>query len=375
MLDVQEDLDVVIVGAGPAGLGVAVVLRMLGPVDIAVFERSRVGATFRAWPRQTRLLTPSFPSNQFGLPDLNAITADTSPALGFGREHLRGVDYATYLERVARMHELPVRAPVEVVHVEPDGGGFVLTTTAGRVRSRFVVWAAGEYRVPRADGIAGAVHGVHSSRVGSWGDLPAGHAVVVGGFESGIDAAVHLVDAGRSVTVIDRGTKWKADNADPSRALSPYTRERLDRTLGTGRLTLVGQTEVAGIDTDGDGFVVRTREGDRWATTTRPVLATGFRTGLGPVAGLFEWRDDTTSVVLTEEGDESTRTPGLFLVGPEVRHDDTIFCFIYKFRQRFAVVANQIALRLGVDPDPLDELRDHQMYLDDLSCCGDACTC
>jgi hypothetical protein len=46
--------------------------------------------------------------------------------------------------------------------------------------------------------------------------------------------------------------------------------------------------------------------------------------------------------------DESTICPGLFLCGPQVRQDDEIFCFIYKYRQRFAVVVNEIAKRLGM---------------------------
>ena len=45
--------------------------------------------------------------------------------------------------------------------------------------------------------------------------------------------------------------------------------------------------------------------------------------------------------------DESTRTPGLFLVGPQVRHPGEIFCFIYKFRTRFPSVAQQISARLN----------------------------
>ena len=88
---------------------------------------------------------------------------------------------------------------------------------------------------------------------------------------------------------------------------------------------------------------------------------------------MFEWRDD--GFPLLTEHDESTVTNGLFLVGPQVRQGDVIFCFIYKFRQRFAVVANQIARRLRVSAKPLEEYRRYGMYLDDLSCCGDECVC
>ena len=58
-----------------------------------------------------------------------------------------------------------------------------------------------------------------------------------------------------------------------------------------------------------------------------------------------------------------------------VRHEDAIFCFIYKFRQRFAVVANAIAQQLGIDTEPLEVYRKKQMFLDDLSCCEEECAC
>lgn len=75
------------------------------------------------------------------------------------------------------------------------------------------------------------------------------------------------------------------------------------------------------------------------------------------------------------ERDESLRAPGFFVVGPQVRHEGVIFCFIYKFRQRFAVVAAAIGERLGLDLAPLEAYRDGGMYLDDLSCCGQDCAC
>jgi hypothetical protein len=59
-----------------------------------------------------------------------------------------------------------------------------------------------------------------------------------------------------------------------------------------------------------------------------------------------------------------------------VRQGKHIFCYIYKFRQRFAVVAHQIAQRLDVDTQPLEELRRNNLYLDDLGCCDEGCaTC
>eukprot|EP01048_Picozoa_sp_COSAG05_P001690 COSAG05_NODE_58_length_23277_cov_16.934162_2_plen_114_part_00 len=72
--------------------------------------------------------------------------------------------------------------------------------------------------------------------------------------------------------------------------------------------------------------------------------------------------------------DESTICPGLFLCGPQVRQDDEIFCFVYKYRQRFAVVINEIATRLGLETEKaVAKCRQQHMFLDDPSCCKATC--
>ena len=77
---------------------------------------------------------------------------------------------------------------------------------------------------------------------------------------------------------------------------------------------------------------------------------------------------------LLNEFDESNLTPGLILVGPAVRHDDLVFCFVYKFRQRFGVVADSIARGLGHDTaEAVEVCRGVNMFLDDFTCCKGAC--
>ena len=67
--------------------------------------------------------------------------------------------------------------------------------------------------------------------------------------------------------------------------------------------------------------------------------------------------------------------PGVFLVGPTVRHGEYSFCFVYKFRQRFGIVANAISRGLGRrDADvAVETARKMSMYLDDLKCCEVEC--
>jgi putative flavoprotein involved in K+ transport len=369
-----EVYDVVIVGAGAAGIGMGIVLRELGVERFALLERQQLGASFARWPREMRFITPSFTGNTFGQLDLNAVAPNTSPAYTLQREHPSGAEYVEYLKVIARHFALPIREGVEVYALEaPADGGFILHSSMGDIRSRFVIWAAGEFGYPRAYPFPGAEHCRHNAEIASWAEVAGDEAVVIGGFESGIDAAYHLVMAGKRVRVLDGEASWEEAGSDPSIALSPYTRERLDQALDTGRLELIGGALVAEVERTGDGYLVRDADGDAWETAIPPILATGFAGSLQLVRDLFAWTEGGHAEL--SERDESTRVPGLFVVGPSVRHEGVIFCYIYKFRQRFAVVAAAIGEELGLNLEPLDAYRAAGMYLDDLSCCGAECAC
>ncbi|TYT63929.1 NAD(P)/FAD-dependent oxidoreductase [Natrialba swarupiae] len=424
------DHEVAIVGAGPAGIGTGVALSSLD-VEFVVLERDRIGASFRQWPAEMRLLTPSFPANAFGVRDLNAITPDTSPGLALDCEHPTGDQYADYLEAIAEYHELPIETGVDVDRVVPDDRaadaedsvGFTLETSDGSIRTRYVIWAAGQYQYPTDGAIPGSSHAVHVSSIDSWAhhadtvgaDLaaddrdpgstrvdespptaadgagvavpPSDDVAVIGGAESGIDAALGLSETGLSVTVLDEEGTWQYRSPDPSEVLSPRTNERLEAALADDRpIELVPGARVDRIErvrpTDDqaddiadvdEGYDVFTADGERVRSRTPPVLATGFEGSLTLVEDLFAFDGEFPELT---DCDESTATPGLFLVGPQVAHDGQQFCFIYKFRQRFAVVAETIGERLGADVDPLSEYREKEMFLEDLDCCEpDYCDC
>ena len=370
-----RSFDVVVVGAGAAGLGIGVTLRDLGIENFVILERSVVGASFLRWPRQTRFITPSFNSNQFGGLDLNAVCLYTSPAYSIGVEHPTGEEYAGYLRGVANYFDLPVATGVDVLSVatQPPHKRFRVETSRGDIRARFVVWAGGEMQYPWTNGFHGAELCLHSSKVISWDDLSGDERCIIGGSESGVDAAIALAAGGRRAVVFDREEPWKRTGPDPSQLLSPFTKARLDSAVDSGRVTLRGSCTVIGVHRKNNGYQLALGDGEVVDCAEKPILASGFVGSASLVRSLFDWRD--ASFPLLTEDDESTLTRGLFLVGPQVRHGDIIFCFIYKFRQRFAVVANQIARRLRVSTKPLEEYRRYGMYLDDLSCCHDDCAC
>ena len=204
--DIPAHITVAIVGAGPAGLGVARVLRDLAIPDVWVLERGQIGQSFLRWPSGTRLLTPSFPGNVFGLTDLNAISYDSSPGWSLKREHPDGGRYAQYLEQAALAFGLNVACGIEVRELEPADDGFILHTDDGEISAAFVIWACGQFETPSDGGLIGAEHARHYATVGRWQDVPGDEVFVIGGYESGIDAALGLARAGRRVTVLKPAT-------------------------------------------------------------------------------------------------------------------------------------------------------------------------
>jgi len=368
--------DVVIVGAGPAGIGVAAMLKELGVQRMVILERETVGATFTKWPKEMRFITPSFTTNFFGHLDLNAVVSGTSPAYTLRKEHPTGEEYAKYLRSVAAYLELPITEGANVEDVIPYKGSFKLRLTEGKtIRSRFVIWAAGEFQYPNMHAIPGAELCLHNSHVQSWPEVQGDEFNIIGGYESGIDAAIHLSRYGKRARVLERDRTWHTRTTDPSENLAPFTLERLQDEMRYNCIALDGGATVREVKKEGDTYLIYLEDiPEPLKSETQPILATGFDTSLVLVKDLFHWHEHEPYCLLTEH-DESTKTPGLFLVGPQVRHDNLIFCFIYKYRQRFGVVANAIGTQLGLDTSLLEQYRSEGLYLDDLSCCGAECVC
>lgn len=365
-------LDALVIGAGPAGIGTGLALAAADGLSFAILDQGRIGQTFVDWPERQTFLTPSFTANGFGSIDLNAIHPDTSPAYTLGVDYPTGPQYAAYLRGVAGHFHLPVREHTEVTAVEATSAGFVASTSAGPVRAQNVIWAAGEFHRPRAARIAGSSLTDHSSLPAAW-QPRSGPLVVIGGYESGMDVACFHAVHGAEVTVVDAVHPWDdTAGADPSFKLSPRTRRKLEVAADTGRLHFAA-ADATKVERAGDGYTVRLSDYQGLPSASRPIAATGFQPLLGPVERLFDLRDDGYPEV--DDDDQSTRTPGLFLSGPTLRHGALKLCFIYKFRQRFAHVARIIGERAGKDTAGLSLWREEGMLSEDLSCCTVECAC
>ncbi len=369
----ENDYDVVVIGAGAAGVGVAITLKYAGIENFVVLDRNTVGSSFAAWPAETRFITPSFPTNSIGMLDLNSIAIGVSPAASLEVEHPTGEEYATHLREVAKFFGLPIRSTTSVARITKDTESFLIETSRGPLRASHVIWAAGEFQYPRLNGFAGSELCRHTATIPSYDDLEGDDFIVIGGYESGVDAAYHLSYRDKRVRLFDKACPWEELTSDPSVALSTYSLERMQEEWFEEYVQLHPNKPITSVKRKGAGYRVTAQDGEQFQTRVPPLLAGGFEGSHKLVAHLFERRED--GFPLLSENDESTIVPGLFLCGPAVRHDKHVFCFIYKYRQRFAVVAKAISTSLGLPANELEVYRKWGMYLDDLSCCGEECVC
>ncbi|MEO0369706.1 MAG: NAD(P)-binding domain-containing protein, partial [Pseudomonadota bacterium] len=282
------------------------------------------------------------------LADLNAVDAGSSPAIFAGVQHLSGVEYSQYLYFVAEANQLPIACECKVQKVTAQAnGGFHLDTEEGPIQTDYLIWACGEFQFPDLEPFPGADLCWHYAQITDWRDFKKRPYTVIGGYESGLDSAINLLKHGCEVNLLVRNRTWDLPEVyDPSQTLSPYTRQRLRDVEADERLTITYGADVVEVTRALEsGFTIDLADGRSLDAQHPPILGTGFVKGGGArqVSELWEWNDSGN--ILLSEIDESVKTPGLFLVGPQVRHEQQVYCFIYKFRQRFAFIAKEIAGR------------------------------
>ena len=189
-----EQTDVVVIGAGQAGIAMSEHLGTRGIAHI-VLERDRIAERWRTMRWDS--LVANGPAWHDRFPGLEIA--------GLGPDEFASKDrMAAYFEEYARMIDAPVRTGVEVTAVRKrDGGpGFRVETTQGDIDARYVVAATGPFQQPAIPPIvpAGAgLHQLHSSQYHRPAQLPDGAVLVVGAGSSGVQIAAEIRRSGRKV--------------------------------------------------------------------------------------------------------------------------------------------------------------------------------
>ena len=194
-------MNVVVVGAGQAGMAVSHELTQAG-VEHVVLERGRIGETWRGRWDSFCLVTPNWSVR------LPGGSYDGDDPDGF----MPRDDIVRFLERYAASFDAPVREGVAVTSLERANGGFILETSSGPITSRAVVLATGAYqRAHRPAGAATLPSDLMQIDVEGYRNpdaLPPGAVLIVGSGQSGCQIAEELHEAGRTVLLACGRVHW-----------------------------------------------------------------------------------------------------------------------------------------------------------------------
>jgi thioredoxin reductase/Pyruvate/2-oxoacid:ferredoxin oxidoreductase delta subunit len=220
-------LDLVIVGAGPAGLACSLEAKRLGLRFATLEQASGPGGAVARYPRRKLVLT-----QPVDLP-LHGRLGRTS----YSKEELMGL-----WNGICAEHELPLSFGEELQGVEPDDdGGYVVRTSAGTHRARFVCLALGRRGTPNRLGVPGEDLAKVSYSLLDAHSYRGRRVLVVGGGDSAVETALALAEQdGNEVSISYRREAFFR--------LRERNRERLERALAEGRLQTLTSTRVTAIE-------------------------------------------------------------------------------------------------------------------------------
>ena len=201
MTPAKESIDVVIVGAGQAGLSLSHELAAAGREHV-VLERGRVG---EAWRRRWDSFCLVIPNWTVQLPGGHYRGNDPH---GFMPKR----EIVDHLVGYAKRFRAPVREGVVVTSLEGEDGAFLLRTSAGEIRARVVVLASGGYQRPHRPAAAAqlppSVHAIDAEDYANPSALPPGNVLVVGSGQTGCQLAEEISEAGRDVSLACGRAPW-----------------------------------------------------------------------------------------------------------------------------------------------------------------------
>jgi thioredoxin reductase (NADPH) len=228
-----EPLDLIIIGAGPAGLSAAYAAAQEG-LRYLVIEKGTIADTIRQYPvGRTLFSTPN---------ELEMFAGALKPCRNKPtREEL----LSHYIHFVLE-NDLKFSDAEEVVNVQKLADGFLIRTTRSEYQAPRVLFAIGAMAHPRRLNIPGEdLPKVHHLFVEPYAYIRK-DALVVGGGNSAAEAALFLSEEGARTTLAIWREDW--ENRDPKAgAMKHWVRTPLDKEVAAGRLRVILYKEVLNI--------------------------------------------------------------------------------------------------------------------------------
>jgi thioredoxin reductase/ferredoxin len=218
-------LDLVIVGAGPAGFAASLAALERG-MRFVTLEQESLGGCIYQYPRGKIVMTQSAM-----LPIAGPVRMRTT----------RKEELLALLRGIEREAGLEILYGERVTAIRPDQGAFVVTSTAGEYRAGSVLLAIGRRGSPRKLGVPGEELPKVTYRLIEPEQYRGRRVLVVGGGDSALEAAASVAEEGNParVTLSYRGDAFSRAKAK--------NRERVARAEQSGALEIMLNSRVQSI--------------------------------------------------------------------------------------------------------------------------------
>jgi len=223
-----DELDLVIVGAGPAGLAASLHAKRAGLRFVTVEREPDAGGTVRHYPRKKLVMTAPVSIPGFGKVGAKEIQ----------KEELIGL-----WDRITGEAELPVLTGRTVDAVRRVPSGFEVQAGMERWTTRRVILAIGRRGLPRRLGVPGEELGNVQYALAEPDAFAGDRVLVVGGGDSAIEAALAISEEP------DTEVRISYRRESFSR-IKPGNRTRLDQAVSRGEIDILWRTNVARIAED-----------------------------------------------------------------------------------------------------------------------------
>lgn len=221
-----DALDVVIVGAGPAGLSATLSAMEKKLRFVTLEQEDSLGGTVYHYPRNKIVMTQPVSLPLVGKIKLGEISKESLLELWQG---------------IVDRFNIPISFGERMERIEPIEGGFIVKTQRAEFRTRSLLLSIGRRGTPRKLGVPGEEHPKVIYRLVDPEQYRGRKVLVVGGGDSAIEAAVSIAgEPGTQVTLSYRGEAFGR--------VKPKNRERLTESEQSGKLSVRLSSQVMRID-------------------------------------------------------------------------------------------------------------------------------